>query len=527
MVVYDDQFRFVAVNQAYEAFVQRPARELIGNLPDPDRYTFPNGGGQLARLLTGSADGCTTEVEVTRPDGTTAWATASGQAVREPDGTLTHVAMQLTDITRIRQTQLELRHRVEVGAAIRDASTALATDADDDLPACVLQLLKRVVSLGGTTTIVAAWDDAVAGGTVIAVGPGDDGALRAETTTGLPGDALLAVAEPASARITDVAGLQDWPALQLDIRAFGEQEADVGWLGATSWTWGSPLTSSWEPLTTFLEQAVHRSHRAAADRQRMILQAFINQTASEFLAHRFTGDRQEVLEHTLAGLAGLLDADNAQFRVVDWDRMVSETTAEYVAEGHSSTDDEFRVLDLNEPLYRDIAAGTEPISFEIAGMRGDQVSVLNVPLVVEGTTTATINISGPCGRRWADNEIEACRSIAGLMVQLQRRIDLERTLAQRLDLSGVVSEIATDFNEATAESAGTSVGDAVGKLASALDAPRIALWRHDRRARTASLEWMWEQGIGGKSFADIVRIDVTEHPDTADLFESTVPCTLG
>ncbi|MGI9601897.1 MAG: putative bifunctional diguanylate cyclase/phosphodiesterase, partial [Acidimicrobiales bacterium] len=42
-----------------------------------------------------------------------------------------------------------------------------------------------------------------------------------------------------------------------------------------------------------------------------------------------------------------------------------------------------------------------------------------------------------------------------------------------------------------------------------------------------SLEWMWEQGIGGKSFADIVRIDVTEHPDTADLFESTVPCTLG
>ncbi|MDH3707667.1 MAG: PAS domain S-box protein, partial [Acidimicrobiia bacterium] len=521
MVVCDDHLRFVAVNASYESFVQRPRHQLLGHLPDENRDRFPDQQGQLARLLMGAADACETEVEVLRPDGTTRWATVIGQAVRD-DGTLEYIGLELTDITDIRRAQRELAAQVDVSAVIREATSLLASGPDVQLTTVVSDLISRLVSSTRIEVAAVAWRRQGKGRLAAARTAADEICLEVDAAEV---DELVGLGSIGHLDVSTVPGLGDWPSTPLQLHQLGEHEP-IGWFAFAGPDGTPPAPSTVDAITDFLEQAWQRVTRASDELQHMRLQGFVNETASDYLAHRFTGDRQEVLDGTLAGLAGILDADNAQFRIVDWDRMVSEITAEFVAAGHSETDDDFRVLDLNVEMFRDIAAATEPCSFEMAGMRGQDVSILNVPLVVEGTTTATLNVAGPGGRRWSEIEIEACRSVAGLMVQLQRRTELERTLATRLELGDVVKRIATEFNEATADAAESAIDDALGELAITLEAPRIALWRHDNERRTAALDRVWQEGTGGFSLAGIGHIDVDAHTDARALFASTTTRAL-
>ncbi len=522
MAVYDHLVRLVAANPAYLAFTRESLDQLVGRTPDDRRYSFADGGERLVELVAGTADSCQTELEIHRADGTSAAATVTGHAVRH-DGELTHIGLRLTETTGI---ETDLSTRLSVATAIREAASTLDSGDHSRFESIVVDLFAVVAEAHGVDTIVAAWADGSGAAKIVASGPSPSGGRRTALVAGLDVRKVLDLSTSSTIGTDAVPGLDEWGSQSLDIKRFRHDEDAVGWLASsgnrTCWP-----TSAQKPLLAFLAQATQRVAQTVRDQRRTRLQAFVNQTASDYLAHRFTGDRQEVLDTTLAGLAANLQADNAQFRIVDWDRMVSETTAEFVAHGHSETNSEFRTLDLNEPLYRDIASATEPIAFEIDGMRGQRVSVVNVPLVVEGLTTATINVAAPCGRQWDELDMDACRSVAGLMVQLQRRIELEQALAQRLALSDAVNRIATDFNDASPETAAAVIADALATTAQTLGVPRIALWRHSHREQTAVLDMMWEEGVGATSLAGIGSIHVPEHPSTKALFESVTPVALG
>ncbi len=139
------------------------------------------------------------------------------------------------------------------------------------------------------------------------------------------------------------------------------------------------------------------------------------------------------------------------------------------------------------PIFRT----PDSIASSLAKMMPQGVQVVHIPLVRGGVPVLSINFEADAGRVWTDAELGAIRSISALVVQLDARVEAERSVLRRLELEDLTRAIATDFLDLGNNSRGAGLDLALARLGPGIGVNVISLWRVDNSASTCTLRNIW------------------------------------
>ena len=292
LIVRDSGGVITECNAVAERLIGRSRDQLLGRRPGEvigpavDERGEPLTGGQLLgdRALTDGAAESGMVVQVTRPDGTAAWVSASSGPVRDAAGDIAGVVTSLGDITSRREAEQRLvaseratRTLAEEQSALRRIATQVAAEAPP--PALFAQVTEEVGRLLGAPSarVVRYEDDGRA--TIVGGWTEDGDGLPVGSSVPLAGETVLARVRR-SGRLERLEGYEGIGGeLAERLRARGYRASVAAPVRVAGRVWGALVASAREARD--LDEG---AERRLCDVAELVAQALANADAREMLA---------------------------------------------------------------------------------------------------------------------------------------------------------------------------------------------------------------------------------------------------
>ena len=279
-------------NAVAERLIGRSRDRILGRRPGDvihpavDERGEPLTGGQLLgdRALTDGASESGMVAQVTRPDGTAAWVSASSGPVRDAAGDIAGVVTSLSDITSRREAEQRLvaserdtRTLAEEQSALRRIATQVAAEAPPH--ALFAQVTEEVGRLLGAPSARVVryeedWRATIVGGWI------EDGdGLPVGSSVALDGETVLARVRR-SGRVERIEGYEGIGGeLAEHLRARGYRASVAAPVRVAGRVWGALVASARDPRD--LDEG---AERRLCDVAELVAQALANADAREMLA---------------------------------------------------------------------------------------------------------------------------------------------------------------------------------------------------------------------------------------------------
>ena len=292
LIVRDSGGVITECNAVAERLIGRSRDRLLGRRPGDvigpavDERGEPLTGGQLLgdRALTDGASESGMVAQVTRPDGTAAWVSASSGPVRDAAGDIAGVVTSLSDITSRREAEQRLvaserdtRTLAEEQSALRRIATQVAAEAPPH--ALFAQVTEEVGRLLGAPSarVVRYEEDGRA--TIVGGWTEDGDGLPVGSSVPLDGETVLARVRR-SGRVERIEGYEGIGGeLAERLRARGYRASVAAPVRVAGRVWGALVASARDPRD--LDEG---AERRLCDVAELVAQALANADAREMLA---------------------------------------------------------------------------------------------------------------------------------------------------------------------------------------------------------------------------------------------------